>query len=97
MSSFDETIYDIYQKGKQHKISFKSLSNVTTSKPLELLHIDLFEPSQTQNLGGKKYTYVIVDDYTRYTWVIFLRHKSEAFEEFSTYVLKFKMRKIPPS
>lgn len=32
--------------------------------------------------GGKKYTYVTVDNYSRFTWVIFLFQKDEAFEEF---------------
>lgn len=81
---FDKSrIYDACQKGEQCRKSFKYLSDVTTSKPSELLHMDLFGPTQTQSLGREKYTYVVIDGYTRFTWVIFPRHKSEAFEEFS--------------
>jgi len=54
------------QKGKQVKDSFQS-KNVSTSKPLELLHIDLFGPSRTMGLGGTYYGLVIVDDYSRFT------------------------------
>ena len=76
---------DACQKGKQHRTSFKPLTEITTTKPLELLHMDLFGPTQTQSLGGKKYTLVIIDDYSRYTWVFFLKHKSETFNTFSTF------------
>jgi len=43
------------QKGKQTKSSFKQLNVVSTSRPLELLHIDLFGPSKTMSLGGNYY------------------------------------------
>jgi len=78
-------ICDACQKGKQHKSSFKALTEISTSRPLELIHMDLFGPTQVQSLGGKKYTYVIVDDYSRYTWVFFLKHKDETFEKFSNF------------
>ena len=41
--------------------------------------MDLFGPSSTLSLGGKTYCFVIDDDYSRFTWVFFLSHKSEAF------------------
>ena len=72
-------------KGKQTRKSFKSKDIVSTSKPLELLHLDLFGPSRTQSLGGKLYGFVIVDDYSRFTWVIFLSHKNDAFDEFVNF------------
>jgi len=50
-----------------------------------LLHIDLFGPSRTLNLSGKKYGLVIIDDYTRLTWVYFLAHKDESFENFKVF------------
>ena len=50
------------QKGKQVKNSFQSKNIVSNSKPLELLHIDLFGPSRTMNLDGNYYELVIVDD-----------------------------------
>jgi IS30 family transposase len=45
---------------------------------LELLHIDLFGPVKTASVNGKKYGLVIVDDYSRWTWVKFLRSKDES-------------------
>jgi len=53
------------QKGKIVKSSFKTKDIVSTSIPLELLHIDLFGPVNTASLYGSKYGLVIIDDYSR--------------------------------
>jgi hypothetical protein len=49
---------------------------MTTSRPLELLHMDLFGPVAYLSIGGSKYGLVIVDDFSRFTWVFFLQDKS---------------------
>ncbi|KAI3665009.1 hypothetical protein L6452_43625 [Arctium lappa] len=68
------------QKGKMKRAPHKSKPKPSTSSPLELLHMDLCGPMRTQSLDGKKYVLVIVDDYSRYTWVKFLRSKDETLE-----------------
>ena len=68
-------VCEVCQVGKQIKNSFKNKNLISTSRPLELLHMDLFGPSRTPSLGEKSYTYVIVDDFSRYTWVFFLSKK----------------------
>ncbi|RDY13535.1 hypothetical protein CR513_01529, partial [Mucuna pruriens] len=65
--------------------SFESKNIVSTSRPLELLHIDLFWSTRTASLGGKHYGVVVVDDYSRWTWVIFLDNKDESFKVFSVF------------
>jgi transposase InsO family protein len=50
---------------------------MTTSRPLELLHMDLFGPVAYLSIGESKYDLVIVDDFSRFTWVFFLQDKSE--------------------
>jgi hypothetical protein len=50
---------------------------MTTSRPLELLHMDLFGPIAYLSIGGSKYGLVIVDDFSRFTWVFFLQDKLE--------------------
>ena len=75
-------ICEACQKGKQIKHFFKLKNVVSSSKPLELLHIDLFGPSRTMSLGGNYYDLVIVDDFSRYTWTLFLESKSDAFSAF---------------
>ena len=62
-----DTLCEACQSGKQVKNSFKSKNVVSTSRPLELLHIDLFGPTKSASLNSKKYGLVIVD-YTRWTW-----------------------------
>ena len=81
------------QMGKQIKTSFINNNFISTSRPLELLHMDLFEPSRTTSLGGKSYSFVIVDDFSRYTWVLFLAHKNNVFHEFSKLCRKIQNEK----
>jgi hypothetical protein len=45
---------------------------MTTTRPLEMLHLDLFDLVAYISIGGNKYGPVIVDDYYRFTWVFFL-------------------------
>ena len=70
------------QLDKQTKSSFKSKNIVSTIRSLELLHMDLFGPILTTSLGGKRFGFVIIDDYSRFTWVLYLAHKDEAFDMF---------------
>jgi hypothetical protein len=72
------------QQGKQTKTRFKS-KEYSTTRPLEIVHIDLVGPTTTKGLKGEKYFMLLVDDYTRMTAVFFLRNKSEAFENFKVY------------
>lgn len=55
---------------------------VSTTRPLELLHMDLIGPVPVQILGGSSYTLVVVDDFSRYTWTEFLKEKCDAFASF---------------
>ena len=80
-----DKLCDACKKGKQVKSSFHSKNVISTSKPLELLHMDLFSPSRTKSVGGNYYALVIVDDYSRYTWTFFLTLKSEAFKAFKKF------------
>jgi transposase InsO family protein len=65
------------QAGKQVGSTNHSKNVMTTSRPLELLHMDLFGPVAYLSIGGSKYGLVIVDDFSRFTWVFFLQDKSE--------------------
>ena len=77
-----DKLCDACQFGKQIKTSFHSKKEISTTRPLQLLHIDLFGPSRIASLGGKYYAFVIVDDFSRFTWVIFLTLKSDVLENF---------------
>ncbi|KAK1652778.1 hypothetical protein QYE76_070583 [Lolium multiflorum] len=84
--------------GKQLKKKHPIKSIVTTSRPLGLLHLDLFGPSHYDTLGGSKYKLVIVEDYSRYSWVFLLKSKDETHREFITLPRKnnvcFQVKKL---
>jgi len=84
-------VCDVCAKGKQVKNSFKSKRCASTTRPLELLHTDLCGPMRIMSRGGKRYVCVIVDDYSRFTWTLFLGSKDETFEN-SLFFLK-RLRK----
>ena len=73
--------------------SIKPKNLVSTSRPLELLHMDLFGPMDVISMGGKSYGFVIVDDYSRFTWVYFLAHKDEALHTFIKHCKKIQNEK----
>ena len=71
--------------GKLHEKAHKVTTIITTLRPLELIHLDLFGPPSYDSLGGRRYCLVIVDDYTRYTWVFFLKTKDETQDTFINF------------
>jgi transposase InsO family protein len=73
------------QAGKQVGIPHPSKSIITTVKPFELLHMDLFGPVAYISIGGNKYGLIIFDDYSRFTWVFFLHDKSVVQETFKKF------------
>jgi hypothetical protein len=60
---------------------------VSTNSPLELFHLDLFSPITIPSISRKKFVLVIVDDYSRFTWIIFLISKDEIFEQFVNFFI----------
>ncbi|GJX93739.1 retrovirus-related pol polyprotein from transposon TNT 1-94 [Tanacetum coccineum] len=61
---FDQHFCDACKIGKQAHASHKAKNIVSTTRCLELLHMDLFGPSAVRSYGGNRYTLVIVDDYS---------------------------------
>jgi transposase InsO family protein len=59
---------------------------MTTNRLLELLHMDLFGPIVYISIGGSKYCLVIMDDYSRFTWVFFLQKKSQTQETLNRFL-----------
>ncbi|GKA44701.1 retrovirus-related pol polyprotein from transposon TNT 1-94, partial [Tanacetum coccineum] len=64
--------------GKSSKKPHKPKSEDTNQEKLYLLHMDLCGPMRVASVNGKKYILIIVDDYSRFTWVKCLRSKDEA-------------------
>jgi transposase InsO family protein len=68
------------QAGKQVGVHHPHKNIMMTDRPLELLHMDLFGPIAYISIDRSKYCLVIVDDYSRFTWVFFLQDKSQTQE-----------------
>ncbi|GKD03463.1 putative ribonuclease H-like domain-containing protein, partial [Tanacetum coccineum] len=73
-------------KGKQHRASCKTKAFCPTTKPLFMLHMDLFGPTFVSSLMHKKYCLVVTDDYSRFSWVFFLRTKDETSEILKNFI-----------
>nr|GFB79407.1 integrase, catalytic region, zinc finger, CCHC-type, peptidase aspartic, catalytic [Tanacetum cinerariifolium] len=78
--------------GKSTKKTHKHKSEDTNQEKLYLLHMDLCGPMRVESINGKKYILVIVDDYSRFTWVKFLRSKDETLD----FIIKF-LKMIQPT
>ncbi|GKD66390.1 putative ribonuclease H-like domain-containing protein [Tanacetum coccineum] len=73
-------------KGKQHRASCKTKAFSPSTKPLFMLHMDLFGPTFVSSLLHKKYCLVVTDDYSRFSWVFFLRSKDETSEILKNFI-----------
>nr|GEX94911.1 ribonuclease H-like domain-containing protein [Tanacetum cinerariifolium] len=71
--------------GKSTRKTHKPKSEDTNQEKLYLLHMDICGPMLVESVNGKKYILVIVDDYSRFTWVKFLRSKDETPD----FIIKF--------
>nr|GEU93012.1 putative reverse transcriptase domain-containing protein [Tanacetum cinerariifolium] len=72
---------------KAKRSSFKSKAVPSSKGRLNLLHMDLCVPMRVASINGKKYILVIVDDYSRYTWTLFLRFKDETPEVLKDFLM----------
>jgi transposase InsO family protein len=74
--------------GKMITASHSPVNTVMTEHPGQLLHMDTVGPSRVRSMGGKWYVLVIVDNYSRYSWVFFLESKDQVFEHFWLLALR---------
>jgi hypothetical protein len=76
----------VCQAGKQVGVHHPHKNIMTTNRPLELLHMDLFVPIAYISIDGSKYCLVIVDEYSCFTWVFFLQEKSQTQETLKKFL-----------
>jgi transposase InsO family protein len=77
-----------FRHGKMIAAFHSSVNTMMTEHPGRFLHMDTGRPSWVRCMGGKWYVLVIVDDYSRYSWVFFLEGKDEVFEHFRLLALR---------
>ncbi|GKE24820.1 integrase, catalytic region, zinc finger, CCHC-type containing protein, partial [Tanacetum coccineum] len=79
------------ERGKSKKASHPPKLVPSDHSKLELLHMDLCGPMRVASINGKRYILVIVDDYSRYTWVYFLRSKDETPEIIKKFIAQAQL------
>ncbi|GJW13075.1 ribonuclease H-like domain-containing protein [Tanacetum coccineum] len=77
------------QKGKQHRAPCKSKIVSSISQPSHMLHMDLFGPTFVKSLMKKMYCLVVIDDYSRFSWVFFLATKDETSGILKSFITSF--------
>jgi len=83
-SSLDFDFCENCVYGKHNRVSFPS-GNKRAKKILELVHSDVFGPMKVPSLGKSMYYVPFIDDFSRNTWIYFLKKKSEAFDRFKEF------------
>lgn len=87
-SSMIDTICQICPSAKQSRMPFP-LSSIKSTKCFQLIHIDVWGPYKVSTHTGCNMFLTIVDDFSRYTWVHLIKHKSDSvavLENFIQYV-----------
>ncbi|GJS38012.1 putative ribonuclease H-like domain-containing protein [Tanacetum coccineum] len=79
------------ERGKSKKASHPLKLIPSDHSKLELLHMDLCGPMRVASINGKKYILVIVDDYSRYTWVYFLHSKDKTLEIIKKFIAQAQL------
>ena len=72
------------QFGKQTKLPFNN-SDFFSSAPFDLVHSDVWGPAPFTTEGGSRYFVIFVDDYSRFTWIYLLKHRSDLVSIFQTF------------
>ncbi|GJW22215.1 retrovirus-related pol polyprotein from transposon TNT 1-94 [Tanacetum coccineum] len=83
-----EHLCPLCKRGKRKKASHPPKPVPNSKQRLHLLHMDLYGPMRVESINGKRYVLVIIDDYSHYTWVHFLRSKDKAPKEIKTFLKK---------
>ncbi|GKE17404.1 putative ribonuclease H-like domain-containing protein, partial [Tanacetum coccineum] len=78
------------QNGKKHKASYKTKLVNSISKPLHMIHMDLFSPTNVKSLMKKSYCLVVTNDFSRFSWVFFLATKDETSEILKTFITEIE-------
>jgi len=85
---------------KHHRSSFAKEVNLKANKPLELVHTNVCDPIKPMSTGQNRYFLTFIDDFSKKTWIYFLKRKSEVlnyFKDFKVIIKKqsgYKIRTV---
>jgi hypothetical protein len=77
-------VYETWQLGKQARHPFPAQTTHVSSKPLEMIHLDVLS-TKTKSIRGCMYYMNFIDDHTKKVWVYFMKHKGEMFQHFLNF------------
>lgn len=77
--------YEYYIYGKQKRVRFLKVGKEKKNQKLELVHSDVWGPTQVTSLGGANYYVTFINDATRKTWVYNIRNKFDVFDTFQKW------------
>ncbi|XP_068645160.1 uncharacterized protein [Aristolochia californica] len=82
--------------GKQCHLPF-TLSHSVTSSPFDLVHSDVWGPAPVSTKGGARYYALIVNDFTRFSWIFLMHRKSGFYSIYVQFCAMFCYLRIPLS
>ncbi|UYV73409.1 hypothetical protein LAZ67_10003086 [Cordylochernes scorpioides] len=68
------------------RLPFKEIDSKQSTKPLDLIHMDLIGPFQHESIGRAIYVLNIIDDFSRKIFPKFLKSKSETFAKLKEFI-----------
>ncbi|UYV71013.1 K02A2.6-like [Cordylochernes scorpioides] len=80
-------------QAKHPRTPFKPVLYPQSTRPLDLIHIDLIGPIQEESIGGAKYVLTLVDDFSRKIFVEFLSSKLETFDIIRSFIEEIEKEK----
>ena len=96
MEFCQEGLCESCQKGKSKRAIHRSIEMSSITEPLQLTHMDLPSPVNFISISRKQYTLIMVDDFSKYTWVLFIHSKDETPQLIINHINKIEVdAKLP--
>ncbi|KAJ9544338.1 hypothetical protein OSB04_024045 [Centaurea solstitialis] len=86
-----DTLCPACEQGKMKRSSHPPKMDSNSKNPLDMIHMDLCGPTRTESLARKKYMLVLVDEFSRFTWLEFLRAKSDAADRIIAFIKRIQV------
>ncbi|KAJ9547415.1 hypothetical protein OSB04_019958 [Centaurea solstitialis] len=86
-----DTLCPACEQGKMTRSSHPPRMDTSSKSPLDMIHMDLCGPTRTESLARKKYMLVLVDEFSRFTWLEFMRAKSDAADRIIAFIKRIQV------